>query len=194
MPSASDKTCFVELNDHSLVAARTSSTGTPITVEHLEEVRTDNKAALADAIGTIFPETKSGSLRVICSLRPARRFFHLATPDEAKKHASAAALKTFVGQPPFAEYGASDVAAVLADGGVLDGKGARWLLAGAPLESVEAALGTLRELKLDPIRVESATVSLLGACQAAVAVAKDTGPVLVWDVGEKTSDLFMVGA
>jgi len=195
MASASDKTCFVELNDHSLIAARTSSTGSPVTVEHLEEVRTDNKAALAEAVGTIFPETKSGTVRVICAVRPAQRFFHLATPDEAKKHASAAALKSFITQPPFAEYGASDVAAVLADGGgLLDGKGSRWLLAGAPQDSVGTALAALRELKLDPIRVESATVSLLGACQAAVALAKDTGPVLVWEVGEKVSDLFMVGA
>lgn len=194
MPSASDKKCFVELNDHSLVAARTSSAGAPVIVDHLEEVRLDNKAALSDAIGTIFPETKSGTVRVICALRPARRFFHLATPDEAKKHANAAALKGFAAQPPYAEYGASAVTAVLADGGVLDGKGSRWLLAGAAQESVEAALGTLRELKLDPVRVESASVSLLGACQTAVSLAKETGPVLVWEVGEKTSDLFMIGA
>lgn len=194
MASASDKTCFVELNDHSLVAARTSSTGAPVTVEHLEEVRIDNKATLGDVVGSVFPETKSGTARVICTIRPARRFFHLATPDEAKKHASAAALKSFVTQPPFAEYGASDVAAVLADsGGLLDGKGARWLLAGAPQDAVGAALGTLRELKLDPVRVESATLSLLGACQMAAGLAKDNGPVLVWEVGEKSSDLFMVG-
>ena len=195
MPSASDKTCFVELNDHSLVAARTSSPGSPITVEHIEEVRIDNKAVLGDAIGTIFPETKSGTVRVICAIRPARRFYHLASPEDAKKHASAAALKSFITQPPFAEHGACDVAAVLADaGGLLDGKGARWLLAGAPQDAVSASLDTLRELKLDPIRVESAGLSLLGACQTAINLAKDTGPVMVWDVGEKTSDLFMVGA
>ncbi len=195
MASASDKTCFVELNDHSLVAARTSSTGAPVTVEHMEEVRIDNKATVGDVVGTVFPETKSGTARVICTIRPSRRFFHLATPDEAKKHASAAALKPFVAQPPFAEYGASDVAAVLADsGGLLDGKGARWLLAGAPQDEVTATLGTLRELKLDPVRVESATLSLLGACQMAAGMAKDNGPVLVWEVGEKSSDLFMVGA
>jgi len=195
MPTASVKTYFIELNDHSLVVAKASSAGSPAAIETIDELRTDNKAALGEALGNLFPETKSGSARVVCALRAQRRFFHLATPEEGKKSPHIAALKTLVSQPPFAEYGAVNFAAVLAEGGaLLDGKGARWLLAGAPQEAVGASVALLRELKLEPVRVESATLSLLAACQAAVALARDTGPVLIWEVGEKTSDLFMVGA
>lgn len=195
MPALQDKGYYLELNESVLLAVRTASLGHPPVIEDLREVALDNKATTAQALTAVFPEAGSGTARVISTLRPRQRFSHLATEEESAQFFTPAALRTFVGSLSGA---GSDPSAIVglqaANGRPLDGRpGSRWFLTGAPEASLTAMQSTLREWKLPPDRVEAASVALLGAV---LAEQKRTSaaPVLIWDIGDTTSELFLVGS
>ena len=194
MPSPTDKGYFLEINERFLLAARTISLNRPLVIEDLGEAPLDNKAGLSQVLSTVIPDTSKGTVDAICALRPQQQFIHLATDDEARQHATPAALPSFVSQSPFAALGASDVVGVQIRTGLpLDGRsGGRWLLTGAPKESLAAIQAMAREWKLAPVRVESATLSLLGAVLSEQQFSKSATPLVVWEVGDATSDLFLL--
>jgi hypothetical protein len=193
MPSPSDKGYFLEINEHFLLAARTISLNRPLVIEDLGEAPLDNKAGLNQVLSTIVPDASNGPVEVICALRPQQQFLHLATDDEARQYATPAAFQSFVAKSPYAALGASDVLGVQIRTGLApDGKsGGRWLLAGAPKESLAAMQAMAREWKLTPARVESATFSLVGAILSEQQVSKSATPLLVWEIGEAASHLYL---
>jgi len=195
MPSPQDKGYFLEFNESFLLAARTVSSGRPLVIEELREASLDNKSAVDQALSAVFPATGATTPNVLCSLRPRNRFFLLATEKDTPKVPSLAAMRALVGNSPFASAGPSELIGVDAHSGLpIDGKsGNRLLLAGAPKESLDGMRATLGEWKIAPSRLVAATVGLLGVISAEQQRAK-AGPVLVWEIGESTSDLFLVGA
>jgi hypothetical protein len=195
MPSPQDKGYFLEFNESFLLAARTVSSGRPLVIEELREASLDNKSAVDQALSAVFPATGATTPNVLCSLRPRNRFFLLATEKDTPKIPSLAAMRALVGNSPFASAGPSELIGVDAHSGLpIDGKsGNRLLLAGAPKESLDGMRATLGEWKIAPSRLVAATVGLLGVISAEQQRAK-AGPVLVWEIGESTSDLFLVSA
>ena len=195
MPSPQDKGYFLELNESFLVAARTVTPGRPAVIEDIREASLDNKTAVSQALSAVFPAAGTATLGVVCSVRPRDRFFLLASEKETPKASSLAALRALVGSSAFAASGPSELVGVDARTGMpLEGKpGSRWFVAGAPKESLSGVRTTLGEWKLAPSRMEVATVSLLGIVLAEQQRAKGA-PVLVWEIGEATSDLFLVSA
>ena len=191
MPSPQDKGYFLELNESFLLAARTVSSGRPLVIEELKEASLDNKPAVDQALSAVFPAAGAPTPNVICSLRPRNRFFLLATEKDTPKVSSLAAMRALVGNSPFASAGPSELIGIDARSGLpIDGKaGNRWFLAGAPKESLDGMRTTLGEWKIAPSRLVAATVGLLGVIMAEQQRAK-AGPVLVWEIGESTSDLF----
>jgi hypothetical protein len=194
MSAPQNKGYYIELNESVLLAARTASLGHPAVIEDLREVTLDNKATVAQALTALFPEAGNGTARIVCALRPRQRFSHLAGDDEAAQSFTQAALQAFVGSFPPAGSGPNEIIVLQADTGLqLDGKpGSRWFLTGAPQASVAAMQSTLREWKLEASRSEAAAVAMLGAV---FAEQRRTGaaPVLIWDIGDTGSELFLVG-
>jgi TonB family protein len=196
MLSPTDKGNFLELNEHFLLAARTISLNRPLVIEDLGEAPLDNKAALSQVLSTVFPETSKGTANVICTLRPRHQFIHLARDEEARQYSTPAALRDFVSRSPYASLGTSEIISVQARTGMpFDGKSVgRWLLAGVPQDSLFSRQTALREWKLTPVRIEAATISLLGAILAEQQINKTSTPLLVWEIGEESSDLLLINS
>ena len=195
MPSLQDQGCFLEFNESFLLAARTVTPGRPAVIEEIREVSLDNKAAVSQALGAVFPAAGPATLGVVCSVRPRNRFFLLASEKDTPKASSLAALRTLIGNSSFGRSGPSELVGVDARSGLsLDGKaGSRWFVAGAPKESLAGVRTTLSGWKVAPSRLEVATVGLLGVVRAEQQRTKGA-PALVWEIGEATSDLFLVSA
>jgi TonB family protein len=195
MSASQNKGYYLELNESVLLAARTASLGHPPVIEDFREISLDNKATIAQALASVFPEAGRGTARVICALRPRQRFSHLAGDEESRKFFTPAALQTFAGSLPHAGTDPSLIIGLQAGNGLpLDGKpGSRWVLTGAPQASLAAMQSTLRDWKLAPSRVEAAGVAMLGAVLAELR-RTSAAPVLIWDIGETASELFLVGS
>jgi TonB family protein len=195
MPSPQDKGYFLELNESFLLAARTVTAGRPTVIEEIREASLDNKPAVSQALSAVFPAAGPATLGVVCSVRPRARFFLLASEKDTPKASSLAALRTLAGNSPFASSGPSELVGVDARSGLpLDGKtGSRWLVAGAPKDSLAAVRTMLGEWKIAPSRLEVASASFLGVVLAEQQRAKGA-PALVWEIGETASDLFLISA
>ena len=195
MPSPQDKGYFLELNESFLLAARTVTPGRPMVIEDIREASLDNKTAVNQALSAVFPTAGSSTLGVVCAVRPRDRFFLLASEKETPKASSLAALRTLVGNSAFAAAGPSELTGVDARTGLpLESKSAsRWFVAGAPKESLSGIRTALGEWKVAPSRMEIGTISLLGVVLAEQQRTKGA-PALVWEIGEATSDLFLVSA
>src|SRR5664280_775092 len=104
-------------------------------------------------------------------------------------------LRTLIGNSSFDRSGPNELVGVDARSGLsLDGNaGSRWFVAGAPKESLAGVRTTLSGWKVAPSRLEVATVGLLGVVRAEQQRTKGA-PALVWEIGEATSDLFLVSA
>jgi hypothetical protein len=195
MSASRNKGYYLELNESVLLAARTGSLDHPPVVEDFWEVTLNNKATIAQALNAIFPEAGNETARIICALRPRQRFSHLAGDEESRQVFTAAALQTFGESLPYASSSPSEIIGLQAGNGLpLDGKpGSRWFLAGAPKASLQAMQSTLRDWKLAPSKIEAADLALLGAV---LSEQRRTGaaPVLIWDIGETASELFLVGS
>jgi TonB family protein len=195
MPSSQSKGYFLELNDSFLLVARTVTPGRPTVIEEMREASLDNKTAVSQALEAVFPASGPATLGVVCSVRPRDRFFLLAPEKDTPKASSLAALRTLVGNSPFAAAGPSELVGIDTRSGMpLEGKpGSRWFVSGAPKESLAGVRATLGEWKVAPSRMEVATVGFLGVVLAEQQKVKGA-PTLVWEVGDTTSDLFLVGA
>ena len=193
-----EKGYFLELNEYFLLAARTSSLGGPPVIEDLQEAPLDSKTAVSQLLNTVFPDTKKGTARAICALRPRLRFFHLAGDSETRQYYTPTALRAFVSHSPQAGTGASEIIALETSSGMpLNGSGkveGRWIFEGSPRDSLAAMQATVHGWKLAPFRVEAATLAMLGAIHAEQQANKASSPLLVWEIGETTSDLFLISS
>jgi TonB family protein len=198
MSTPQEKGYFLELNEYFLLAARTSSLGGPPLIEDLREAPLDSKAAVGQLLNTVFPEAKKGAVRAVCALRPRHRFFHLAVDSETRQYSTPTALRAFVSHSPEATNGASEMVALQTSSGAplnCNGKvEGRWIFEGSPHDSLASMQATVLGWKLLPYRVEAATLALLGAIHAEQQVNKASGPLLLWEIGETTSDLFLISA
>jgi TonB family protein len=195
MPSPQDKGYFLELNESFLLAARTVTSGRPTAIEDMREASLDNKTAVSQTLSAVFPSAGPAAVGVVCSVRPRDRFFLLASEKETPKASSLAALRAFVGSSAFAASGPSELVGLDARTGLpLEGKpGSRWFVSGAPKEALSGIRTTLGEWKLTPSRMEVASAGFLGVVLAEQQRTKGA-PVLVWEIGEAASDLFLVSA
>ena len=193
-----EKGYFLELNEYFLLAARTSSLGGPPVIEDLREAPLDSKTAVSQLLNTVFPDTKKGTARAICALRPRLRFFHLAEDSETRQYSTPTALRAFVSHSQQAGTGASEIIALQTSSGMpLNASGkvdGRWIFEGSPRDSLAAMQATVHGWKLAPFRVESATLAMLGAIHAEQQVNKASPLLLVWEIGETTSDLFLISS
>ncbi|HXA14488.1 MAG TPA: PEGA domain-containing protein, partial [Opitutaceae bacterium] len=193
MPNPTDKAYFVELNDFSIVLARSSALRSSVVIEDIREVPLDNKAGLEEAVQAVFPETKSGTTEVFAALRPKQRGLHLSSADEGKKFATLSALPGVLSEPALANFSPGEFTAVYAGNGLtISGQGAPWLLAAAAKDSYAEALATLQGLKLVPSRISPATLSAAGSLASALKLKADGSTALLFEFGEFCTHLLLV--
>src|SRR5687768_14564789 len=105
-----DPICLFEQTDFSLRIARCANGEHPLRIEELKEVPIEEASALTAAI-------PSNAL-VLCASRPKVRSLHLASAEEAKRHAGIPGIRKFAELSAVGKAPAKWIAAVAAaDGG-----------------------------------------------------------------------------
>jgi TonB family protein len=193
MSNPTNKGYFVELNDFSILLARSSALRSPFAIEDIREVPLDNKAGLEEAVQAVFPETKSGTANVFAALRPKQRGFYLSSADEGKKFATLASLSGVLTEPALASLSPCEYTAVDARSGLtISGQGAPWLLAAAAKDSYAQARTSLEEVKLVPTHISPATLSAIGGLASALKLKGDGSTALLFEFGEFCTHLLLV--
>lgn len=189
MSTAISQTTYLELTKHTLLIARASGGY----IELYRECAFDDKPAVEETLAAFEAEWKTGGLRAVSALHPTPTHWHLATAEEAPRHRTEESLRKFSATLPHHLKGKLELTAChAADGARLSPQGsARWLLGLTPADSITLAVAAASEWRIEPARIESSTLSHLGAI-ATLLQAAGKGSVLLWDLSADRSQLFLV--
>lgn len=196
--SQKTKGFFVELNDHAVLLARTSSPVAPFTVEDMREAAPNDAAALEDAINQIQPKkSPSGYLHATTGIYPAKRIvrrhsLELKRVKEPGYFAEICAQQFRIEQDKYtlAILNSNDGS----DFDVAKGVQKEVIFCGMPTDEVNAAQAGLLEAGIYPERLELGSVATLGAVTDCLAHAKSKTPTLVLEIGAEATHSFIVTA
>ncbi len=194
--SQKTKGFFVELNDHAVMLARTSSPTAPFVVEDLRECAPNDPAALEAAISQIQPKkSPSGYLHASVGVFPAKRLVRRYSL-ELKRVKEPGYLAEVCTQQFRIEQDKYMIAILNANDGV-DFDAAKAvqkdvLFCGLPSDEVLALQTQLLESGIYPERLELGSVSTLGGVVECLAHAKAKTPTLVLEIGAESTHSFIV--
>lgn len=196
--SQKTKGFFVELNDHAVMLARTSSATAPFTVEDMRECPPGDAAALEEAIRIIQPKkSPSGYLHASVGIYPAKRLVRRHSL-EMKRIKEAGYLAEVCTQQFRIEQDKYALAILnAADGSDYDLTKASQkdvLFCGMPGDDVNALQNTLLEGGIYPERLELGSVATLGGVVDCLAHAKSKVPTLVLEIGADATHSFIVSS
>lgn len=196
--SQKTKGFFVELNDHAVMLARTSSSTAPFTVEDMRECPPGDTAALEEAIRIIQPKkSPSGYLHASVGIYPAKRLVRRHSL-EMKRIKEAGYLAEVCTQQFRIEQDKYALAILnAADGSDYDLTKATQkdvLFCGLPGDDVNALQNTLLEGGIYPERLELGSVATLGGVVDCLAHAKSKVPTLVLEIGADATHSFIVSS
>ncbi len=196
--SQKTKGFFVELNDHGIMLARTSTPTPPFTVEDMRECPPNDPAALAEAISQIQPKKNpSGFLHATVGIFPGKRLIRRHTL-ELKRVKEPAYFPEVCSQQFRIEQDKYSLAILNAnDGGDFDATKAVQkdvIFCGLPTEDANTIQASLLESKIYPERLELGTVAVLGGLVDCLANAKSKTPTLVLEIGADATHSFIVTA
>ena len=188
MPTSNPKQYYVELTRHSLHAVR--ATGPAI--EFCRECPLDQKPAVEELLAAL---SNGAPIHAVVALAPLQSHWHLSVGNEASRHRTDAALRTFAGNLPHGLEGPFELLSCHAEDGstVTPVGNARWLINLAPTSSLEAATEAVRDRQIEPVRIESGILSRIAAAATAVRHA-GSNPVVLWNLGLENSQLFLITA
>ncbi len=196
--SQKSKGFFVELNDHAVMLARTSSPVAPFTVEDMRECPPGDAAALAEAIRLIQPKkSPSGYLHATTGVFPAKRLVrrHSLDMKRIKEPGYLAEVCTQQFRIEQDKYSIALLNAV--DGSDYDFTKAVQkdvLFCGLPGEEVDAIQHSLLGSDIYPERIELGSVAMLGGVVDYLAFTKSKVPTLVLEIGADATHSFIVSA
>lgn len=196
--SQKTKGFFVEVNDHALLLARTSSPATPFTIEDVRECPPGDAAALAQALNEIQPKkTPSGYLHATVGVYPGKRLVRRHSLE--LKRVKEPGYLTEVCTQQFRVEADKYAIAILnaSDGSDYDLTKAvqkEVLFCGLPAEEVNALQTSLLEAKIYPERLELGSVAALGAAVDWLAHSKAKVPTLVLEIGVESTHSFIITA
>ena len=190
MAEADDTQVFLELTAFSLHALR-SVDGK---IEAGGECVLENKPALEALLDAVAPNRAAAGIRAGTSVWPAAAQWHLSTDTEAMLDRTPDAMRTIAmakqrdprAPLAYACCNATDGDEVTADG--MD----KWVMAFAPLDSLETVSKGLVDLNVDPDDVKPAGLTSLGAVGSAIRIEETDGGVLLWDIGAAQSSLVLM--
>jgi hypothetical protein len=196
--SKKTKGFFVELNESSVLIARTTSDSTPLEIEELKECALGDEAALAEAIRLIQPKkAPSGYLHSVVGVYPARRLVRKHTLELKKMKEAGYLADVFTSQLRIEQDKYTLAMLNATDGADYDLAKANQkevIFCGVPNEDITATQEGLLKMGVFPERLELGTVATLGALVDCLAFEKSKTPTLVLDVGNDTTHSFIVSA
>jgi hypothetical protein len=189
---------FVELNDHSVLFARTSSTVAPFVVEEMRECSAHDAAELAATMQQLQPKKgPSGYLHATVGIYPPKRVVRRHT-IESKRMKEAGYIAEICTQQLRIEQDKYVLALLNAgDGSDFDGtKGGQKdvMFCGLPTEDANQQQTSLLQSGIYPERIELGTVATLGGVVDYLAHAKAKSPTLVLEIGADVTNSFIVTA
>ncbi|MBS0661788.1 MAG: hypothetical protein JSR48_00870 [Verrucomicrobia bacterium] len=196
--SSKPKGFFVEVTDHAVTLARTSSPVAPMVIEELRRCPVGDEGALSEALAVIQPKNNpSGFLNACCATYPAKRFIRRASLELKRLKEPAYLPELFSTQfrvdPE--KYTIHIINAV--DGSDYDFANAVQkdvLFCGLPSDDVVAVQDQLLSSGFFPDALELGTVSVLGGLVDYLAFTKSKAPTLVLEVGTDTTHTYIVSA
>lgn len=194
--SPATKGYFVELSEHAILLARTSSANAPFTVEDMRECAPGDAAALAENLAALQPKKNpSGYVHATVGLYPSRRVVRRHSLD----------LKRVKEPGYFAEVCSQQFRieadkyriAVLNSGDGTDyditkAMQKEVLFCGMPAEDIDTQQQQLLEMGIYPERIELASVSVLGAVVSYLDFSKIKTPTLMLEIGTDSTFSFIV--
>jgi hypothetical protein len=196
--SKKTKGYFVEMNETSVLFARTTSESSPLEIEDLRECALGDEAAIAEAVRQIQPKRPpSGYLHAIVGIYPPKRLIRKHTL-ELKKMKDAAYMPDIFTQQLRIEPDKFMLAMINAtDGSDYDLSRATQkevLFCGAPNDEINATQENLLNHGIFPDRLELGSVAILGALVDCLSFEKSRSPTLVLDIGNETTHSFIVSS
>ena len=196
--SQKTKGFFVEMNDQSVMLARTSAPTLPFTVEDLRECPPNDAAALEQAITQIQPKkSPSGYLHATVGIYPGRRLVRRHALELKRVKEQGYFPEVFSQQFRVEQEKYSIVILNSNDGSDYDlVKAAQKdvLFCGLPVEDTNTLQASLLESGIYPERLELGTVSLLGGVVDCLAFTKSKTPTLVLEIGADATHSFIVSS
>jgi Tfp pilus assembly PilM family ATPase len=196
--SKKTKGYFVDLNENSVLLARTSSPSAPMEVEELRECNLSDGPAMAEALKQLQPKRPpSGYLHAVVGVYPPKRLVRKHTL-ELKKMKEPSYMADVFTQQLRVEQDKFTIAMINAtDGGDYDLAKANQkevIFCGAPNDEINATQESLLNAGVFPERLELGSVATLGALVDCLAFEKSKAPTLVLDVGNDTTHSFIVSS
>ncbi len=189
---------FVELSDHAVMMARTSSPTAPFTVEEMLECAPNDPAALKDLLGRLQPKkTPSGYVHATVGIYPAKRLIrrHTVEPKRVKEPAY---ITELCSQQFRIEDDKYSLAILNANDGVDfdSGRGTQKdvVFCGLPIEDSQNTQAMLLESGIYPERLELGSVATLGGVVDCLAFNRAKTSVLVLEIGADATHSFIVTA
>jgi Tfp pilus assembly PilM family ATPase len=196
--SKKTKGFFVELNENSVLLARTTAVSAPLEVEELKECALGDEAAIDEAIRTLQPKRPpSGYLQAVVGVYPAKRIVRRHTL-ELKKIKEPTYMPDLFTQQLRIEQDKYTIAMLNAGDGadydLVKASQKEVIFCGAPNDDINAVQEVLLNHGIYPDRLELGSVATLGALVDALAFEKSKTPTLVLDVGNDTTHSFIVSS
>ncbi len=195
MISSKGKGVYLEVNEHSLLVARTSSFNTPLTIEGVREFSLEDRGVLADEFRQ-FTGTRQGNYAVArCGVFPEGRVVSRTSLDPKKARDGsylqdllASQLKIDLKEFLLYLLGASDGS----DAGGQAGFPREALVCGAPQTEIQSIQDSLLEMGAFPERLELGTVASLGGIIEYLKSQEGSLPTLVLEIGAEMTNVFVV--
>jgi Tfp pilus assembly PilM family ATPase len=196
--SKKTKGFFVEVNESSVLFARTTSGSSPLEVEDLRECALGDEAAIAETLRHIQPrKPPSGYLHAVVGVYPPKRIIRRHTL-ELKKMKEQGYMADVFSQQLRIEQDKYMLAMINsgdgADYDLTKSTQKEVIFCGAPNEDINASQEGLLGMGIFPERLELGSVATLGALVDCLAFEKSKTPTLVLDVGNDTTHSFIVSA
>jgi hypothetical protein len=196
--SKKTKGFFVEMNETSVLLARTTASSTPLEIEDLKECPLGDEAALSEALKQIQPKKPpSGYLHATVGIYPPRRLVRKYTLELKKMKEAGYLADVFTSQLRIEQDKYTLALLNATDGADYDLTKANQkevMFCGAPNEDISSTQEKLLGSGIYPERLELGSVATLGALVDCLSFEKSRTPTLVLDVGNDTTHSFIVSA
>lgn len=189
---------FIELNDHSVMVARTSAATAPFLIEELRECAPGDPAALSALLAQVQPKkSPSGYVHAKVGTFPDKRLVrrHTLEPKRMREAGYVAEICSQQFRIEHEKYSMAILSA--ADGSDFDSaKGAQKdvVFCGLPSEDLQNIQSALLGAGIYPEAIELGTVATLGGVVDCLAQGKAKASVLVLEIGAEATQSFIVTA
>jgi hypothetical protein len=191
-----NKGYFIELNDHSVMVARTSAPAAPFTIEEMRECPLNDSAALGSLLADLQPKKgATGYVHATVGVHPAKRLVRRHTLELKRVKESGYFAEICSQQFRIEQDKYRLIMLNAGDGTEFDNTkiGQKEVIfCGLPREDADALQTMLLENRIYPERIEIGTVATLGAVVNCLAHARSKTPALLLEMGADTTHSFIV--